>query len=98
MAVSFQWAMEHDVARFIVSPGCKTENIGLFTNQRVDRKTLSRGWYAYDIRTNSNGTLCSLEPNVVVNHGGTFLTKTPVKMNSRGFHSLTGKAGYTFDT
>ena len=98
MAVSFQWAMEHDTARFIVSACCKTENTGLFTNQTIDRKTLPQGWCAYDIRTKSNGTLCSLEPNVEVNHGGTFLTKTPVKMNSRGFHSLTGRAGYTFDT
>lgn len=79
-----------------ISPGCRTENKGFFTNDRVDRTTIPAGWYAYDIRTSDSGNFCALEPLVQVNHGGTILTQTPVKMNERGFRSLARGAGYTF--
>lgn len=96
MLISFEVAM-HDADVFVVSPGCKTENRGYFTNYRVDRATLPSGWYAYDIRHGDSGNFCALEPFVRVNHGGTFLTQKPIKMNSRGYHSLCKGAGYTFE-
>ena len=96
MAASFDWVMENDIAGFIVSPGCLTEIQGYFTNQRVDRSTVPEGWYAYDLRTTENGTLCTVEERVVVNHGGTFLTKRRLKLNDKGVHNLKGRGGYTF--
>lgn len=81
---------------FVLSPDCKSEIKGWFTNERVDRNTVPDGWYAYDFRHTSNGNLCSLEDHVSVNHGGTFLAQTPVKMNRNGYRSLSGRGGYTF--
>lgn len=93
---SFQDIMQKDSTPMTISPGCRTENKGFFTNLRVDRNTLPAGWYAYDIRTSDAGNFCALEQLVRVNHGGTFLTQTPVKMNKHGYHSLARGAGYTF--
>lgn len=82
----------------ILSPSCKTENKGYFTNLRVDKTTLPAGWYAYDIRTSDTGKLMCLEKDTVtVNHGGTFLTQNPVIMNARGYRCLSGRGGYTFE-
>lgn len=94
-AVTFDEALKNGCG-FIISPGCKTENKGVFTESRVDRTTVPNDWYAYDIRTTDSGNLNVLENIVVVNHGGTFLTKTPVKMNVNGYRSLSGRGGYTF--
>jgi len=81
---------------FIISPGCKTENKGFFTCLRVDRNTLPKDYYAYDIRHGDAGGFCTVENKVLVNHAGTFLTKTPLKMNRDGCRSLSGRGGYTF--
>lgn len=81
---------------FIISPGCKTENVGYFTSLRVDRNTIPNGWYAYDIRHGDSGGLYNVEERVLVNHAGTFLTQKPIKMNKDGYHCLRGGGGYTF--
>ena len=93
--ITFEQAIAKNQA-FIVSPGCKTENCGFFTNERVDKSTMPKGWYAYDIRHGSSGNFIDLEETVIANHAGTFLTKTPVKMNKNGCHYLSRGAGYTF--
>lgn len=93
--VSFEETMK-DVQTLILSPDCKTENRGYFTCLRVDHSTVPTGWFAYDIRHGDSGMLCTLEEHVLVNHAGTFLTKTPVKLNKAGYRSLSGRGGYTF--
>jgi hypothetical protein len=93
--VPFSEALD-DADILILSPGCKTEICGYFTNFRVDRSSVPEGWYAYDIRHGDSGELCTIEKCVLVNHAGTFLTKTPVKLNKDGFRSLIGRGGYTF--
>jgi hypothetical protein len=88
---------------FILRPGCKNENSGYFSNVRVDRSTLPEGWYAYDIREDGNGNLCSIEKGyVIVNHGITFLTQTPVRFpkdkngKERDWMLLAGRGGWSF--
>lgn len=62
---------------------CTKDNMykGYFTNGRVDRNTLPEGLYAYDIRGGDEIDFCTLEPNVCVNHTGTFICDIPVPMN-----------------
>lgn len=97
MAVaSFEWVMAHDVHGFIVGPGSKYENKGYFTNMRVDKRTLPDGWYSYDIRYGDSGNFCTIEAQVCVNHAGTFLTQTPLKLNKNGYRCLNRGSGYTF--
>ena len=80
---------------FIIAPGCSTENKGFFTILRVDRNTLPKGYYAYDIRHGTRGGLCTVEPNVAIDHAGTFITKNPIKLNKENYYSLCGRGGYS---
>ena len=49
----------------------------LFTDMRIDRNAVPEGLYAYDIRESDDGDrLATIEPTVMVNHGGTILTKS----------------------
>ncbi|MCO7114027.1 hypothetical protein NIB75_19790 [Bacteroides uniformis] len=44
----------------------------LFTDMRIDRNAVPEGLYAYDIRESDDGDrLATIEPTVMVNHGGT---------------------------
>ena len=55
----------------------------LFTNGRVSRFTVPQGWFCYDLRGKDSdpGDPASIEKyNVVVNHAGTILSPTEVKM------------------
>lgn len=47
-----------------------------FTDMRIDRNAVPEGLYAYDIRESDDGDrLATIEPTVMVNHGGTILTR-----------------------
>lgn len=99
--ISFNEAINENQG-FILSPGCKTEIRGYFTNMRVDRKTVPDDWYAYDIRHGDSGSFYTIEPYVLVNHAGTFLSQTEVPMtniglNGKPYRSLSGRGGYSFD-
>ena len=54
----------------------------LFTNGRIARDTVPKGWYCYDIRGSDDdpGELCYMEENVVVNHAGSVLMPEKLAM------------------
>ena len=54
----------------------------LFTNGRIARDTVPKGWYCYDIRGSDDdpGALCYMEENVVVNHAGSVLMPEKLAM------------------
>ncbi len=56
----------------------------LFTNGRIRPEDVSHNLYRYDLRESEDGGFCSIEKNVLVNHGGTVLTKAPIDLNSDG--------------
>ena len=50
----------------------------LFSNGRIPRAAVPKGLYAYDLYESCDtGNFCYIAPLVVVNHGGTVLTKEP---------------------
>ena len=52
------------------------DKTALFTDIRIDRNAVPEGLYAYDIRESDDGDrLATIEPTVMVNHGGTILTR-----------------------
>lgn len=59
----------------------------LFTCERIDRSTLPSGLYAYEIRSDGSGCFddATIENYVIVNHEGTILSKTEIKLNQLGF-------------
>ncbi len=69
----------------------------LFTNMRIDRKTLPEGLCAYDLRDcdDCSGDPAELKSYVMVNHWGTVITKEPIKgaddgivLNERDYNYL----------
>lgn len=80
--------------KFIISPGCKTENVGFMTMDRVDRNTVPKGWFAYDVRGFNGPT--TIENFVLVNHYGTFLTQKPIDFKGKEYRSLSGRGGWTY--
>ena len=95
MAVTFSDAITNGCV-LVISPNTKQENEGMYLDARVDRKTVPEDWFVYDIRHGDNVYFYSLEPFVLVNHAGSFLTQKAVKMNKKGYHCLCHGAGYTF--
>ncbi len=51
----------------------------LFTNGRIDRSSIPKGWYCYDLRGSDYdpGIPETLEAHVGVNHAGTLLSPAP---------------------
>ena len=58
----------------------------LFTNGRIARDTVPKGWYCYDMRGSDDdpGELCYMEENVVVNHAGSVLMPEKLAMPKCG--------------
>lgn len=57
----------------------------LFTNGRVTQKELPDGLYKYDLREGESLYFATIEPNVVVNHAGTIITKEPIIFGEEGY-------------
>lgn len=68
----------------------------LFTNFRIDRSTVPKGWYCYDLRGSDYdpGRPMTLENHVAVNHAGAVLTPEPVTIPKEGFRRLRDKLNF----
>jgi hypothetical protein len=56
----------------------------IFSNWRFAGNEVPEGHYRYDIRTDSEGNFCTIEPFVVVDYGGTIITKEPIGLGEEG--------------
>lgn len=55
----------------------------LFTNLRVDRKSIPDGFHAYDVRDDDcDGQFWEIQNFVMVNHWGTIIGLEPVKLDA----------------
>ena len=62
----------------------------LFANDRLTDADVPQGLYCYHLRHGGEGgRFCSLEPKVVVNHGGSVLMKEPIDFGEQGYLPLT---------
>ena len=56
---------------------------GLFSCYRIDRNSLPEGFFLYEIRwDDSLSSLAEISPSVVVNHAGSFITKSPLEFDA----------------
>ena len=55
----------------------------LFTNMRLDRDTIPKGLYCYDVRDSDSlgGSLAEVKPFVLVNHWGTIISWEEIELN-----------------
>ena len=60
----------------------------IFSNWRFAGNEIPEGHYRYDIRTDSEGNFCTIEPFVVVDYGGTVITKEPIGLGEEGYFVL----------
>ena len=60
----------------------------LLTDSRISRFTVPQGWFCYDLRGSDYdpGRPIMVEDHVVVNHAGTILTPTDLKLDKRKEH------------
>lgn len=63
---------------------------GLFTTLRVERATIPKGVYAYDMQTSEQdwSQPCLLARHITVEHFGTVLTASPVPIPPNGYLDL----------
>lgn len=57
----------------------------LFANGRVTEQEVPEGLYRYDLREGENISFSSIEKHVLVNHGGTILTKAPLDFGGQEY-------------
>ena len=60
----------------------------LYTDKRIDRHSVPKGMYAYDIRYGSDGEPSSLEKSVVNHFYGTVILNQPVSLGKYGFKEI----------
>ena len=67
----------------------------IFTNLRIDRNTVPKGMYAYDVRHDDDmqGEPCEIAPFILVNHWGTIISNTPLDFNKEYDELKPGNAG-----
>lgn len=63
---------------------------GLFTTQRVNRATVPKGMYAYELQTSADdwSQPCLLARHITVEHFGTVLTASPIALPHSGYLDL----------
>ena len=68
----------------------------LFTNDRIDRATVPKGWYCYDFRGSDSdpGKLNCVEPLVGVNHSGTVLLPEEIDMKGKDYRRVRGQINF----
>lgn len=57
------------------------DKIMLFANERLTNEDIPNGWYVYHLRQSDDGDrFCSIEKRVLVNHGGSIVSKDPIDL------------------
>lgn len=71
----------------------------LFTGSRIDRMTVPKNLYCYDLRGSDNdpGWPAAVEPRVGVNHAGTVITAEPVDFKGRDYRLIHGGINFLGD-
>ena len=59
---------------------------GWYLDSRINHKECPRGYNVYEFRESDDGNnyLASIEPSVIVNHSGTFITKARIPFGESG--------------
>ena len=59
----------------------------LFTNMRIQRDTVPKGYYAYDVRHDDDcqGDAVQIARSILVNHWGTLITRDNIRLPRNGY-------------
>ena len=66
----------------------------LFTNMRIDRKTIPEGAFAYDVRDDcGDGSFAEIQHYVMVDHWGTIIGLEPIELDEYSMYWCTEEDG-----
>ena len=68
----------------------------LFTNERLTASDIPKGFHCYHLRLDDGNRFCTTEKKVVVNHGGSVITKEPLPLGAEKYIALTDETGPNF--
>ena len=68
----------------------------LFTNSRMTDANIPKGLHCYHLRHGDDGSFCSLEKSVTVDHGGSVIVREPIKLGENGCISLNNENAPNF--
>ena len=69
----------------------------LFTNARLNLHDIPKGTYLYHLRESDSGDgFVSLEHQVIVNHGGSVVTKEPIDFGNKDYIGFTDETSPNF--
>lgn len=68
---------------------------GVFSNLRIDEKSLPEGFHKYALREGEDVFCCQVAKDVLVNHAGDFITKNPLDLGPEGSRDL-GEEDWSF--
>lgn len=69
----------------------------LFTNIRIDKATVPKGLYMYEVRHNDDWSdPVQIGKSIVVNHFGTILTRDPIKLPPSGLLDIDPDRDWNF--
>lgn len=69
----------------------------LFTNMRVDRSTVPKELYVYELRDEDcTGDICEIRPFVMVNHWGTIICKEPIELDIKWNSKFVDEGDYCY--
>lgn len=61
----------------------------LFTNARLSDEDIPAGLFCYHLREGERVYFCSVEPRVIVNHGGSVILRKPLDFGTKGYIPFT---------
>ena len=79
-----------DVFKYVFEAVTVCDKPMIFTNTRVNRNTVPKGLYVYDVRHSDNDDMMPIELAhfILVNHLGTVISAEPIELNERGRREL----------
>lgn len=76
----------------------------LFTCGRIDRDTVPKGMYLYEVRHDDDGRgdPCEIAEKIMVNHWGTLITNRPIKLQidertGKGYREIDPETDWSYE-
>lgn len=70
----------------------------LFTDIRLDRATVPKGMYLYEVRADDvNFDPVQIARNIMVNHYGSILTREPIKLPADGYLDIDAEKDFSYE-
>ena len=77
-----EFIKDKDLIQGIIITIGNTDYNALFSNARIDKKSVPTNYRCYELRENDNGDIGELAPEIIVNHFGSIITNEKIDFGS----------------